>query len=255
MSAPGNVIEKIQPDVFYRITSEAYFNPVSVFRLREKRLDTEVNQALGGLFASNKPSLLSRPGTKGGATIEVPMPSLSLDTGKASAPGPLVIVEQRFITREFPTINLGANGTGITSESLAVQLIQTFHQAGSEYLGLSWYPASVPYEPQPVDPTRPCLSHVAKMLAKLELSPLTRLADPSISGSTAAVTLTDNSGLGGTVLYYTLDGSFPGPGNPAVLLYAAPFAVASGTMVRFAAWNTINPALVIGSDDDCATVT
>ena len=52
-------------------------------------------------------------------------------------------------------------------------------------------------------------------------------------------------------IYYTTDGSFPGPGNSAAVLYSAPFAVASSTVVRWAAYASGK----LGSSTGMATIT
>src|SRR5580704_6786738 len=75
-------IESVQPDVYYKLLSEPWFQNIAIFKVREKRLDTEVNRALSGLAGRN---------------------------GK-----------------EQPTVNQGANGTGLSAEQIAVNLAQTF---------------------------------------------------------------------------------------------------------------------------------
>ena len=42
---------------------------------------------------------------------------------------------------------------------------------------------------------------------------------------------------GGSTVYYTTDGSFPGSGNANAIQYTTPFTVTSGTIVRTAAYN------------------
>jgi hypothetical protein len=42
-------IESVQPDVYYKLLTEPWFENVAIFKIREKRLDTEVNRALKSL--------------------------------------------------------------------------------------------------------------------------------------------------------------------------------------------------------------
>jgi hypothetical protein len=252
------IIEQIQPRCFFKLLSEQFFSTINIFRLREKRLSTEKNQALKGLGGL-------RPGALGGLTIDVPMPALRVPD--PNAPGPVVIIEQRFITCEEPTLNMGptGNGTGISSEQCAVAILQTFHQAGDEFLGLSWYPDSRPYEPLPLEAGRPFLGHKVTMLAKMKLTNLPKMPLPGITDDgNGNITLTDTSGLldnngNPAKIYYTTDGSFPGPGStPAATaylgagnggtakLYTGPFQVANGTNVQWAAY--LVPSLYLGSD-------
>lgn len=60
----------------------------------------------------------------------------------------------------------------------------------------------------------------------------TRLACPSIDETALTITLTPPTGADA---WYTTDNSFPSSSNPAATLYTAPFAVASGTTVRWRA--------------------
>jgi len=66
------------------------------------------------------------------------------------------------------------------------------------------------------------------------------------------VTLSCSDGAAG--IYYTLDGSMPQPGDASgtgsTKVYAAPFTVVSGTVVRCLAWNTA----ILPSDVDQATI-
>ncbi len=50
----------------------------------------------------------------------------TLRTAMPDTAGPVCILEQKFIVKEQPTVNLGANGTGLTCEQIAVNLAQTF---------------------------------------------------------------------------------------------------------------------------------
>src|SRR5271157_2653003 len=108
-------IESVQPDVYYKLLSEPYFQNIAIFKVREKRLDTEVNKALAGLAGRNG---------KGGATIEVLMPTLK--GALNNTPGPVCTLEQRFIVKAQETVNNGARGTGLSLEQIAVNLAQTF---------------------------------------------------------------------------------------------------------------------------------
>ena len=76
-----------------------------------------------------------------------------------------------------------------------------------------------------------------------------KCALPGIASPAQTVTLTATEN--GTTIYYTTDGSFPGPGNAAAEEYSGPFEVASGTVVRWAGYL----AGCCGSDAGQATIT
>ncbi len=219
-------IESVQPDVYNKLLSEAYFANVAIFAIREKRLDTEVNRALSGLQGRNG---------KGGATIEVHMPTLKTalpDTG-----GPVCILEQKFIVKEQPTVNLGANGTGLTCEQIAVNLAQTFQLffLGGPLQG--FYAAPAFYKYIDAGANKPCVAIQVVLNATFVLTALQRTLAPGAAAAAQTVTLTDQQPGGGSIIYYTTDGSFPGSGNPNAVQYTTPFTVASGTVVRTAAYN------------------
>jgi Fn3 associated len=219
-------IESVQPDVYYKLLTEPWFENIAVFKIREKRLDSEVNRALAGLAGQNG---------KGGATIEVLMPSLK--SALPETAGPICTLEQSFIVKEQPTVNQGANGTGLSVEQIAVNLAQTFQLF---YLGgpmQGFYAAPEFYKYQPVPNGSPFIAVAVVLQATFALTPLARTLAPAASAVGETVTLTDQQPGGGSAIYYTTDGSFPGSGNPAAVEFSTPFTVASGTLVRAAAYN------------------
>jgi hypothetical protein len=219
-------IESVQPDVYGKLLSEPLFDKVAIFKIRDKRLDSEVNRALSGLAG--------RHGA-GGATIEVLMPTL-----KGALPntaGPVCTLEQQIIVKEQPTVNQGANGTGLSAEQIAVNLAQTlqlFYFGGALQ---GFYAAPTFYQHQEAGAEAPFLMLRVTMNATFVLSALERTLTPAATEGAGLVTLTDQQPGGGSTIYYTTDGSFPGPGNPNSVVYSNPFAVTSGRVVRTAAWN------------------
>jgi hypothetical protein len=219
-------IESVQPDVYNKLLSEGYFANIAIFAVREKRLDTEVNRALSGLQGRNG---------KGGATIEVLMPTLK--TALPDSAGPVCILEQRFVVKEQPTVNLGANGTGLTCEQIAVNLAQTFQLffLGGPMQGFYAAPAFYKYIEEGAD--NPFVAIQVVLNATFVLTALQRTPGPAAAAAAQTVTLTDEQPGGGSTIYYTTDGSFPGSGNPNAVQYTTPFTVDSGTTVRTAAYN------------------
>jgi hypothetical protein len=219
-------IESVQPDVVAKILSEGYFANIAVFAVREKRLDTEVSRALSGLQGRNG---------KGGATIEVLMPTLK--SAMPDTAGPVCVLEQMFIVKEQPTVNLGANGTGLTCEEIAVNLAQTFQLffLGGPMQGFYAAPAFYKYVEEKKD--RAFVAIEVVLNATFVLTALQRTVGPAATAAALTVSLSDLQPGGGSAIYYTTDGSFPGSGNANAILYTTPFTVASGTVVRTAAYN------------------
>jgi hypothetical protein len=218
-------IESVQPDVYYKLLTEPWFQNIAVFQIRDKRLDSEVNRALAGLAGRNG---------KGGASLEVLMPALK--SALPDTAGPVCTLEQKFLVKEQPTVNLGANGTGLSAEQIAVNIAQTFQLFFLGGAMQGFYPAPTFYEyaATPPDANYVCLR--VTLRATFALTALTRTVAPAASAAAETVTLTDQQPGGGSALYYTADGSFPGSGNPNAILYTTPFTVASGTTVRAAAY-------------------
>jgi hypothetical protein len=219
-------IESVQPDVYYKLLTEPWFGNIAIFKVREKRLDTEVNRALAGLAGRNG---------MGGASIEVLMPTLK--SALPDTAGPVCTLEQKFIVKEQPTVNQGAHGTGLSVEQIAVNLAQTFQLffLGGPMQG--FYAAPTFYEYISTAADVPFIPLAVTLRATFALTALTRTLVPAASAVAETVTLTDQQPGGGSALYYTTDGSFPGSGNPNAMLYTTPFTVASGTVVRAAAYN------------------
>jgi hypothetical protein len=219
-------IESVQPDVYNKLLSEPYFAHIAIFMIREKRMDTEVNRALAGLGGRNG---------KGGASIEVLMPSLT--TAMPDSAGPVCVLEQKFLVKEQPTVNLGANGTGLTCEQIAVNVAQTFQLffLGGPMQGFYAAPAFYKYVEKNSD--KPFVAIQVVLHATFVLTNLQRTTGPAAAAAEQTVTLTDQQPGGGSTIYYTTDGSFPGSGNPTAIRYTTPFTVASGTVVRTASYN------------------
>jgi hypothetical protein len=246
MNLPSS-IEQIQPDVLFKLLSEPLFANIAIFKIREKRLDSQVNQSLAGLGGTRADG----GAVAGGLTIEVLMPTLSQPI--ADAPGPVCFVAQKFIIKEQPTINLGANGVGVTAEQCAQNIIQTFHlyAQGGATAGLqTWYAADPCYRYVDAGKNSDGRDNLFLMVevtmnAKLALPVLVTVQAPGATQSEGNVTLIDTEEGGGSTIYYTTDGSFPGPANATTaatpgtaLVYTAPFAASAGAVIRAASWNT-----------------
>jgi hypothetical protein len=236
-------IEQIQPDIFNKLASEPYFATISLFQIRKERFQSEINEALS--------SATFDPGQSGklpGATIEVLMPLLK--TNLVNAPGPVVTLEQRLTVKENPQINLATGGVNLTAEQIAVEILQTLHQF---YLGgicQALYPAAQAMAPN--GSFSGLVAYDVVLHATFNLTPQTRTGCP-LPPTEAGLTLTFAPPASDptATIYYTTDGSFPGTGNAAAKVYGAPFAVTSGTTVRWAAY----VAGKLGSSTGMAVIT
>jgi hypothetical protein len=242
-------IEQIQPDIFAKLSSEPYFAAISLFQIRKERYQSEIDEVLS--------SATFDPGQSGklpGATIEVLMPTIK--TNLVNAPGPVVTLEQRLTVKENPSINLALDsnndplGVNLTAEEIAVEILQTLHQF---YLGgicQALYPAPEAIVPNSKFPG--LVSYDVVLQATFNLTPPARTGCPlPPTDESLTLTFAPPASDPEAAIYYTTDGSFPGPGNASATSYTVPFAVASGTVIRWAAYISGK----LGSSTGMATVT
>ena len=241
------IIERIQPDLFAKIASESFFAPICLFAIREHRFISEINEALSS--ATFDPS--QGDGKLPGNTIEILMPML-VDASE-NAPGPEVTVEERLIVKDNPTISLGAGGTGLTAEYIATRLLRTLHKFAIAYdktSGLTFFPAPNCMAPNRDFVDQGIVAYDVVLHARFNFGEMPNTPNPIMAENDLTVTLSLPVGAPASDIYYTTDGSFPGPGATAAasltgtaaastaILYTEPFTVLSGTVVRAAAYAT-----------------
>jgi hypothetical protein len=236
-------IEQIQPDVFNKLASEPYFAAISLFQIRRERFQSEIDEALSSATFD-----AGQSGKRPGATIEVLMPLIK--TNLTNAPGPVVTLEQRLVVKENPQINLAAGGVNLTAEEIAVEILQTLHQF---YLGgicQALYPAPQAIVPNGAFPG--LVAYDVVLQATFNLTPPARTGcpPPPAEGPPLTLTFAAPASDPAAAIYYTTDGSFPGPGNAAAAVCTAPVIVASGATVRWAAY----AANKLGSSTGMATI-
>jgi hypothetical protein len=93
-----------------------------------------------------------------------------------------------------------------------------------------------------------CLGYRVLLRGRMSEEAAGKSALPRITapGQTVSLSSTD----AGAAIYYTTDGSFPGPGNAGARVYEGPFTVAGGTVAR---WAGYAPGLM-GSDAGQAVI-
>lgn len=161
----------------------------------------------------------------------------TLKSALVETAGPVCTLEQRFIVKEQPTVNMGTNGTGLSAEQIAVQIAQTFQLFFLGGAMQGFYAAPTFYRYVDSGKDAPFVAIEVTLHATFQLTPMARTVQPAASAAGETITLTDQQPGGGSVIYYTTDGSFPGGGNPTAVLYQQPFTLAVGTVVRTAAYN------------------
>lgn len=236
MSSPALVT---QYDLLYKLKSEPYFDDANVVLQREKMLRNEADVKT----VCTTPA----PSGKCGLGIVVGMPVTRTDDSES--PGPTQVVEPVFTVLEQADINQGPNGSLVDAEDAANRLAQMLHQFYRRDKGTTYARGEYVVPNHSFAGIR---AFDVTLWSKVAQDEEARVQQPTIeiSGSTVTLAATD-----GAAIYYTVGDDpkegFPGPGNPKAVLYAAPFAVADGDLIRFAAYK----AGLSGSPTGYANVT
>ena len=224
MSNPTPEIEAVQPDIVAFLNSDSYFIDIPVIALRKERIQSEFDATLSGI---------NPKGGHAGVGVEVLMPAL--DSASPNSPGPFCTIKVLLRVKENPLVNLGLMGTQKTAEAVATRILQLLHG-----LGLPGILTSTLYAaPQAISPSTeflPLVAYYVEVHAAFKFTPLAKLSAPQIVCPVLSVVISHPDSA--ATLYYTTDSSFPGPGNAAAQVYAAPFAVSAGTYIRAAAYKS-----------------
>jgi hypothetical protein len=190
--------------------------------LREKLFESEVQLATVWTTQTNG---------KSGLGIVVGMPVVSVED--SDAPGPELLAKLPITVLEEPNINSSADGVGLVSEDVSIQVLKTLHQfALAQNL-------TIHAQGDCMSPNRDyegIRGYNLQFELRYEEGVNAKCASPGWSEGGGELTLTN--GMAGAAIYYTTDGSFPWPGGTGTL-YSGPINItglAAGTVIRWAAW-------------------
>lgn len=238
----------LQQDLFYKVASEPYFNGLGggrnlpVFKVRDQDIVSQLESSLSGFGfpVGALPANVAKPGVPG-ITIEVLMPGIRKVYSK-NLNAPILVPVAKFLIKEDHTVNTGTNQDGIDAEQVAKYLTQTLNVFGITDMGAAFELDDEACVPNPS--FHPLICYEVTVVCLWQTEQLTQCLLPQINDEALTVTL---STADGSQIYFTTDQSFPGPFNPAAQVYAAPFAVAGGATVRFAAFLAGRTGSIAGS--------
>ena len=211
---------QMQADAAGALLSDDRLSAVNVVQYRKLRAQSEVDAS--AIYA------VPRNG-RAGAGLLVEMPTLVVP--KPNLPGPSGQFVVTLVALEEPNMNQEPTlGTMVAAEDIAQIVLEILHGLVIEGVGALYA------DERPIVPADefPGLVGYRITLRLATLRPqMERVATPSIAEDALNVTLACTTAE--AAIYYTQDGSFPGPGNEAALIYANTFAM-SGTVLRWAGY-------------------
>lgn len=220
-----NILQQLQTDVggYLGTLGQFFYVPITVVRPRDAgsavQIQTAIDQALAGTTKKNG---------KAGIAAMVLMPSAGVPVDRVKG---FLRIELTVRIIENPLINEGGTGTHVPAEQLALETLMYLHgwDAGRKHefrgdesnaVRVANIVGKVAY-----DVTVYCY-HGADNVAQVSA--------PVMAVSGGDVTLT--CAVASAEIWYTLDGSFPGPSNAEAVEYDEPFASVPGAVLRAAAY-------------------
>lgn len=171
-----------------------------------------------------------------GILVEVP----SFRVTRPNVPGPIGDLILSCAVVEDPDMNKApATGTLLKAEVVSQIILDLAHQWGITGTGTMYAYAEAIKDAAEFKGLRAYRVKLQMTQVRVQTS---RCALPTLSETGLTVTLTCSTA--GAAIYYTQDGSFPGPSNPGAVLYNGPFQQ-TGQMLYWCAFAPgYNPATV-----------
>lgn len=206
-------LRQILDDCLLRLRSSAYFADIALIPLVQDTTAEKIAQKLGASQGA---------GGKVGACVFALLPTLDVEL--PNAPGPQFDVTESLLVVVHTEINAGSIGTGKHAGAIAREVCRHFHHTRTSSAIALWNAARGAIAPA-TDLGGKLEGYYVSFSSKWAQSTPPRCATPTIAVAGTQITL--SSPTAAAALYYTLDGTYPGSGNPAALRYTTPFTQAT----------------------------
>jgi hypothetical protein len=220
-------IETLQVNIEQFLASDAGLQYVTVTSIRPRsaqsaaQIQTRINEALKGMTKRNG---------KSGLSVIVMMPEVR--EAEANLPGVngLLTVQVRVV--ENIMINMGPGGTGESCEEVALHIASLLQHRSFDGVSALRLDANA-VVPMQEELTAGRVEYAVVVRTMLRRQPLGMVATPAVEAEGNVLTLTCVTE--GAEIWFTLDGSYPGPGNATATLYAGAVTLEPGDYVLRAA--------------------
>lgn len=224
-------LEELQQNIEHFLLSDPALQYVSITSIRPRsagsaaQIQTKISEALKGM--------LKRNGKAGLAAI-VTMPEVG--EAESQLPGVSGMLQVKIQVIENVMINMGTSGTEMSCEDAALLIAGLLQHRSFDGIRALMARGQL-LVPVPDELVKGNVTYDVLLSVPFGQAAPTLVATPTISE--AAGTVTMSCATSGAAIYYTLDGSFPGSGNPTAVLYSAPVVFTPGTYaVRVAGHKT-----------------
>jgi hypothetical protein len=226
MSTWDTILDDLQTDAEARLENEAFFSDIVILKQRKGIIESDVQTALS-VFNEET-------GKKIGAVVIAL--AAEADSAEGEHNGPDLVAIVRFQVIEIPMVNITAEGTNKPASRIALNVLNLLHRYFCGYpQNLTLMAAKKPITVAN-DVEDGVTSYLVSLEARLSLARTQSVANVSattMSGELVLSTITE-----GASIYYTLDGSYPGPENAEAILYTVPFEIVAAMDIRAAAFKT-----------------
>lgn len=217
---------QILDDCAARLQADAYFSDIAVLPFLTDSTEEEIAKRLGAAKGQSG---------KVGACVLVLLPTVAVPS--PNLPGPQFQVRQSFIVLEHPEINNGTIGTKKPAGAIAREVVRLFHHAYTGRGAQVWNAGSDAIVPE--TGFRKLAGYTITLAAAWGQESVNRLPTPTIVATgTGPFSVTLACADAAAALWFTLDGSYPWPGNPGAALYAEPLSISTASTLRVVAYRT-----------------